>query len=314
MDANNDAVVVGVDGSTTGLAAVRLAADEANRRQRPLRVVHAFVWPKLRVSGKPSPAGPADGGLRQQAERVVDEALTEARAVAPGVAVTGEVVPGFATAVLVGESTRAPLVVIGDHGLGGLTSLLIGSVAVQVTSHAACPVLVARGRPNPTGPVVVGIDGTHLSTEAVAFAVQEAALRRTHVVAVHAYRHPVSTQAGDVLPTVHDRDALRDDEGRVLAESVAGWRERYPQVEINRQLMPGRAAPALVELSHYAQLVVVGGHGRGALTGLLLGSVSQHVLHHAQSPVAVVPHAVVGRPGQHTRTVADPGRPAHPDG
>ncbi|WSN14312.1 universal stress protein [Micromonospora sp. NBC_01699] len=303
-------VVVGVDGSPTGLAAVRLAVDEALRRSRPLRVVHAFVWPKLKVSGKPSPAGPPEGGLRQQAEQVLAEAVAEARAAAPGLSVTGEVVTGFATAVLVGESTNAALVVIGDHGLGGLTSLLIGSVAVQVTSHATSPVLVARGRPDPTGPVVVGIDGSPRSTRAIAFAVDEAALRGTHVVAVHAYRHPVSTQAGDVLPTVHDKQALREDEDRVLAESVAGWRERYPQVEINRQLIPGRAAPALVELSRYAQLVVVGGHGRGALGALLLGSVSQHVLHHAESPVAVVHHTAQVQPEPRTRTVADAGREA----
>lgn len=302
-------VVVGVDGSTTGLAAVRLGADAAQRRGRPLRVVHAFVWPKLKVSGKPSPAGPADGGLRHQAEQVVTEAVAEARATAPRVRVDGEVVAGFATAVLVGESTRADLLVIGDHGLGGLTSLLIGSVAVQVTAHAACPVLVARGRPDATGPIVVGIDGTSLSTRAVGFAVEEAAQRGTHVVAVHAYRHPVSTQPGDVLPAVHDREALRDDEGRVLAESVAGWRQRYPQVEINRQLMPGRAAPALVELSRYAQLVVVGGHGRGALGGLLLGSTSQHVLHHAESPVCVVPHARPEEAEPHARTITDTGHP-----
>ncbi|MFI6760989.1 universal stress protein [Micromonospora sp. NPDC050417] len=304
-------VVVGVDGSSTGLTAVHLAADAAVRRNRPLRVVHAFVWPKLRISGKPSPAGPAEGGLRHQAERVVTEAVAEARAAAPGLPVHGEVVAGFATAVLVGESTRAALVVVGDHGLGGLTSLVIGSVAVQVTTHAAGPVLVARGRPHPTGPVVVGIDGSGLSAKAIEFAVEEASVRRTHVVAVHAYRHPVSTQAGDVLPTVHDRQALRDDEGRVLAESVAGWRERYPQVEINRQLMPGRPAPALVELSRYAQLVVVGGHGRGALSGLLLGSVSQHVLHHAECPVAVVPHPTpIKEP--HPRTITDAGARTHP--
>ncbi|MGW4460985.1 universal stress protein [Micromonospora sp. NPDC004704] len=303
-------VVVGVDGSPTGLNAVRLGVDEALRRSCPLRVVHAFVWPKLKVSGKPSPAGPAEGGLRRQAERVVAEAVDEARAAAPDLQVTGEVVAGFATAVLVGESTAAALVVIGDHGLGGLTSLIIGSVAVQVTAHAASPVLVARGRPDPSGPVVVGIDGSHRSTAALAFAVDEAAMRGTHVVAVHAYRHPVSTQAGDVLPTVHDRDALRDDEGRVLAESVAGWRERYPQVEINRQLIPGRAAPALVELSRYAQLMVVGGHGRGPFGALLLGSVSQHVLHHADSPVMVVRETEPAQPEPHAQTVTDARRDA----
>lgn len=300
-------VVVGVDGSPTGLAAVRLATDAALRRQRALRVVHAFVWPMLRVSGRPSPEGPAEGGLRQQAEQVVTEAVAQARTAAPTLPVSGEVVAGFATAVLVGESTRAALVVIGDHGLGGFTSLLVGSVAVQVTTHAVSPVLIARGRPHPTGPVVVGIDGSASSARAIGFAIEEAALRDTHVVAVHAYRHPVSTGPGDMVPPVHDKEALRADEDRVLSESLAGWRERYPQVEINRQLMPGRPAPALVELSRYAQLVVVGGYGRGALRGLLLGSVSQHVLHHADSPVAVVHHAPPAQPDPKAQTVAESG-------
>jgi nucleotide-binding universal stress UspA family protein len=311
--ANGAPVVVGVDGSPAGLAAVRLAADAALRRHRPLRVVHAFVWPMLRVSGRPSPEGPEEGGLRQQAERVVAEAMAEAHTVAPALPVAGDVVPGFATAVLVGESSGATLVVLGDHGLGGITSLLVGSVAVQVTAHAACPVLIARGRSHPSGPVVVGIDGSAPSDQAVGCAVEEAALRGTHLVAVHAYRHPVSTQAGDMLPPVHDQKALRADEDRVLAESIAGWRERYPQVEINRQLMPGRAASALVELSHHAQLVVVGGHGRGALSGLLLGSVSQHVLHHAGCPVTVVHHQPGAEPEPHAHSLAESGRDTGPE-
>jgi nucleotide-binding universal stress UspA family protein len=311
--ANGAPVVVGVDGSPAGLAAVRLAADAALRRHCPLRVVHAFVWPMLRVSGRPSPEGPEEGGLRQQAERVVAEAVAEAQGVAPALPVAGDVVPGFATAVLVGESTGAALVVLGDHGLGGITSLLVGSVAVQVTAHAACPVLIARGRSHPTGPVVVGIDGSAPSEQSVGCAVEEAALRGTHVVAVHAYRHPVSTQAGDMVPPVYDQKALRADEDRVLAESIAGWRERYPQVEINRQLMPGRAASALVELSHHAQLVVVGGHGRGALSGLLLGSVSQHVLHHAGSPVMVIHHQPATEPDPHAHSLAENGRDTGPE-
>ncbi|MEV0330230.1 universal stress protein [Micromonospora echinospora] len=283
-------VVVGVDGSTSARDAVRVAVREAAARNRSLRVVHAFVWPLLGVPLGPSPDGPPEGGLRNQAARIVTEAVAGAGKVDPEVPVSGVVVDGAPTAVLLAESRDAALVVLGSRGLGGFAGLLIGSSAVQVSAHATGPVLVVRGEPRADGPVVVGVDGSELSDLAVGFAVEEAARRGTELVAVHAWLHPAPLGPGDVLPLVYDLDALAAEEERVLAQAVAGWAERYPDVPIRRRLVRGAPARALVEESESAQLVVVGARGRGGLAGLLLGSVSHAVLHHGRCPVAVVRH------------------------
>lgn len=283
-------VVVGVDGSEQSRQAVRLAAREAAWRHRPLRVVHAFIWPLLRAPLGPSPAGPPEGGLRQQAERVIAEAVAEAQRSQPDVPVTGEVVDGQATVVLLRESREAELMVVGDRGLGGFTGLLLGAVAVQVVEHAPCPVLVARGEDRREGPVLVGVDGSPLSEPAIGFAMEEAAWRGTKVVAVHAWTHPASLGPGDMQPLVYDANASEEDETRALAESLAGWRERFPDVPVETRVVRGRAPRALLDEAEKsgAQLVVVGARGRGGFKGLLLGSVSQAVLHHAPCPVGVV--------------------------
>ncbi|GGM42266.1 universal stress protein [Micromonospora sonchi] len=281
-------VVVGVDGSEIALQAVRAAAREAATRRLPLRIVHAFIWPLMRVPLGPAPGAPADGGLRNQAQRYVDEAVAEAGKAAPEVTVDGAVVEGAASGVLLAESRAAALVVLGSRGLGGFAGLLLGSTAVQVSAHADCPVLVVRGEPPANGPVVVGVDGSELSRQAVGFAFEEAARRDTELVAVHAWLYPTPAGPGDILPLVYDLDAFREQEERVLAESVAEWSERHPEVTVRQRLVRGSPGRALVEQSRTAQLVVVGARGRGPLGGLLLGSVSHAVLHHAESPVAIV--------------------------
>ncbi|HEX5540753.1 MAG TPA: universal stress protein [Micromonospora sp.] len=281
-------VVVGVDGSDQSRAAVPLAAREAAWRHRPLRVVHAFIWPMLRVPLEPPKNGPADGGLRQQADRILDEAMEEARAAQPGLPVSGEVVAGQPAVVLLAEARHAEMVVIGSRGLGGFTGLLLGSVAVQIVEHAPCPVLVARGEERTSGPVLVGVDGSLKSEPAIRFALEEASWRGTGVVAVHAWTHPVSVGPGDMQPLVFDINAIEEDEARALAESMAGWRERYPDVPVETRTVRGRAARALLDEAGDAQLIVVGARGRGGFTGLLLGSVSQAVLHHAPCPVALL--------------------------
>ncbi|TDC36672.1 universal stress protein [Micromonospora sp. 15K316] len=282
------AVVVGVDGSEPALRAVRLAATEAARRRRPLRVVHGFIWPLLHVPLTAPAGAPPGGGLREQAERIVAAAVAEAETAAPGVRVSGEIIDGEAAAVLLGETTTAAMIVLGDRGLGGFSALVVGSVAIQVASYADCPVLVARGELRTGGPVVVGVDGSELSTLALGFAADAAAARETDLVALHAYRHPTSTGPGDMQPLVYDEGLLHGEQEQVLAESTAGLGERYPRLRVTRRAVRARPGRALTDASRTAQLVVVGGKGRGEFTGLLLGSVSQSVLHHADCPVAVV--------------------------
>ena len=282
-------IVVGVDGSASSLAAVDLAAEEARLRRVPLRVVHAFVWPYLGVPLGPSPFGPSEGGLQHEAERVVAEAVERARKAGPEVDVDGEVVTGGAAAVLVAECREAAMVVVGDRGLGGFSGLLIGSVAVQLAAHADCPVLVVRGQPHPSGPVVLGVDGSPEASAAIAHAFDEAWLREAPLVALHAWLDPVAREPGDMLPLVYDMDQIRNEEARVLAEAVAGRRAEYPDVAVREELVRAPARAALIDRSVEAQLLVVGTRGQGGIRGLLLGSVSLAVLHHAACPVLAVP-------------------------
>lgn len=286
-DAAGAAVVVGVDGSPQSLNAVVLAGQLASERQRPLHVVHAFIWPLMHVPLGPAPGAPAEGGLEHAAQQIVDEAMAQIRAARPELTVTGEVIVGTAAAALIGASADAALLVVGDRGLGGFGSLLLGSVAVETSAHAACPVVVARGEPR-DGDILVGVDGSPGGGKALEFAFDEAARRGVGVVALHAYTHPISNFPGDMLLPVYDPDQLAAEENAVLHEAIVGFGERYPDVPLRPLLVRNPAARALVEESGKAALTVVGSRGFGGFRGLLVGSVSQAVMHHAESPVAIV--------------------------
>jgi nucleotide-binding universal stress UspA family protein len=280
-------VVVGVDGSPRSLDAVELAAREAALRNTPLHAVYAYNGA---VPIGPSAASRLEGDLRDDTERIVQEAADRARATAPTVTVTGEVVTGTPTAALLERSCTASLVVVGDRGLGGFSGLLLGSVGVDLSAHAACPVLVARGRPNPDGNVLLGVDGSPASEPAVGFAFEEAALRGADLTALHAWTHPARVEPGDVRPLIYDVAKVRAEEERVLAEALAGWRDKYPDVTVHRHLVRSQTRETLIEATERTQLAVVGSRGLGGFTGLLLRSVSQAVLHHSACPVVVVPH------------------------
>lgn len=284
------AVVVGVDGSESSLAAVEFAAREATLRRRPLRIVHAFIWPNLNVPLGPTPYGPPEGGLRHDAERIVAAAVGRTIATAPDTPVHTDIITGAAAAVLRECSHDATVIVVGDRGLGGFTGLLVGSVAVQLAAHATCPIIVVRGVANQDLPVAVGIDGSPANDPAVGFAFEEAALRGVPLNAIHAWTRPHSTGPGDMLPLVYDVADVEAEETRVLVGALAGWHDKYPDVPVHRTVEHGSPRKALLEATNRAQLMVVGTRGRGGFTGLLLGSVSQAVLHHAACPVAVVPH------------------------
>ena len=284
------AVVAGVDGSECGLQAVRWAAAEALRRQLPLRLVAAHAWPSGGLVGDPGLGVDYRVVLRDVVLGHLATAAADARQVAPELDIEQVEVTGYPVPVLLGESAHAEIVVLGDRGLGGFTGLLIGSVAVEVTAHASCPVIVVRGsEPDRTGPrpepVVVGVDGSPTSEAATAFAFEAASLRRVPLVAVHVWRDVL---VDATMAPLLDWNVIDSDEREVLAERLAGWTEKYPDVPVRRLVARDRPARALVEESGRAQLVVVGSRGRGGFHGLLLGSVSQALLHNAHCPVAVV--------------------------
>jgi nucleotide-binding universal stress UspA family protein len=289
MEVEAMTVIVGVDGSPSALDAVRMGAMEARWRDCPLRIVHAFIWPWMNVPLGPLQEGPSDGGLRHDAERILAEAVTVAGETNPSVQVSSQLVTGAPAPVLLDAAQDADLVVLGDRGLGGFSGLLVGSVAVQMAAHCTVPVLVAKNYSGSLGPVVAGVDGAAESASALNVAFQEADFRRVDLVTVHSWTGPVSTGPGDMLSLVYDVDAVRRKEEAVLAQALAAHAESFPDVMVRGEVVHGRAAKTLVQYSKQAQLVVVGARGRGGFAGLLLGSVSQQVLHHSECPVLIVP-------------------------
>lgn len=282
-------IVAGVDGSATALHAVRWAAREAARRKAPLRLVHvSYLMPEA------ARHLPDDlDGLLDQRRQWLAQAVDAARAVAGPIEIGTELRDGTVAKAFVEESASARLIVLGQRGLEGFSDLLLGSVPAAVAAHAHCPVVVLRSStmdtpPSATGPVVVGVDGSALSDAAVAFAFDAASVRGVPLVAVHAWLDIHLAGAWTPLPMIIDWERIEADEHRVLAERLAGWQEKYPEVEVRPVVAKDRPAHALFTAARAAQLVVVGSRGRGAVTSIGLGSVSHTVLRHAPCPVAIV--------------------------
>ncbi len=288
-------VVVGVDGSAEALRAVRWAVPEARRRRAVLRLVTAFPWTDDRMVGIPGLGSGAYGDrLRAAAQRALTAAAAAATALDPDLRVEEELVVGYPVGVLVARSRSAELLVVADHGRGRVVLLLAGSVAVGVAAQAACPVVVVRGGDpavRPSGgridqrPVVVGVDGTALSDAALAFAFDAASERHAPLVAVHTW---LDVLADPEMAALIDRRGHAEDQDVALAERLAGWCEKFPDVAVERVVVETRACRVLLERSRRAQLVVVGSRGHGEVVGLLLGSISSTMVHRAGCPVAVV--------------------------
>ena len=286
MDARRT-VVVGVDGSAQALRAVRWAVPEARRRQAVLRLINAFAWTDDRLVGLPglgsAPYGEHLRGVAQEGLAAAEAAAVE---VDPDVSVERELVLGFPGGVLREQSQTAELLVVGDQGRGRIASALAGSVALGVAARSACPIVVVRGTsPIPDGPVVVGIDGTPLSEAAIPFAFDEAAARRVPLVAVHTWLDELNDPA---LAELVDWQSAAVQAEEVLAERLAGWGEKYPDVPVQRLVARGLAGHALLDQAATAQLVVVGSRGHGEIAGLLLDSVGNALVHKAGCPVAIV--------------------------
>jgi nucleotide-binding universal stress UspA family protein len=282
-------IIAGVDGSPASNAAVCWAARDAVIRHVPLTLVHV-----VNPGASPWSQAPLLDGFavwqENEGRRVLADALKIARdtaTVKSGIPIESELIFSATVPTLVDLSKEAELMVVGTYGRGALARGLLGSVSSGLVRHAQCPVAVIRDEeprmPHPAqAPVLVGIDGSPASELATAIAFDEASRRHVGLIALHAW----SDREIFELPGL-DWSAVKAEEERLLAEGLAGWQERYPDVTVHRLLVCDRPARVLVETSETAQLVVVGSHGRGGFTGMLLGSVSNAVVQSIRMPVIV---------------------------
>jgi nucleotide-binding universal stress UspA family protein len=280
-------VVVGVDESQTSLRAARFGAEEARQRNAPLRIVHAISWPLDRTT-IPGIDLDLHDQLRVGEATVAQLAVEAIAGMLPDERISTVVEDGPPVDVLEAASADAQLVVVGSRGIGGVAGLLVGSTASGLVAHAHCPVIVLHDdravRVSERRSVVVGVQGSQDDEQVLAFAFGEAAARHTDLVAVHAWQVVVLETSLRSLGPLVDWAGVAAEEGRLLGETLSGWRDKEPDVPVREVVMRDRPAVALVAAATTAQLLVVGHRRRKRL-----GSTTHAVLHRTPCPVAVVP-------------------------
>ncbi|MEB3981555.1 universal stress protein [Mycobacterium sp. 663a-19] len=287
-------IVVGVDESPATKVAVRWAARDAELRKIPLTLVHAISPEVARWANARLPAG-LERWQRDRGHRLVDDALgvvKEASQRGGPAGVHTEILSSAAVPTLVDLSKNARLVVLGCRGSGRWPGRLIGSVSSGLLRYAHCPVAIVHDDDAPIphssqAPVLVGVDGSPASELATALAFDEASRRNVGLVALHAWSDAdVSEWPGIDWPAT---ESMAEE---VLAERLAGWQERYPDVRVERTVVRDQPARQLVKRSEGAQLIVVGSRGRGGFAGMLVGSVGETVAEMARVPVIVARESV----------------------
>ncbi|MHA7154538.1 universal stress protein [Arthrobacter sp. TMN-50] len=302
-------IVVGVDGSDQSQCALVWAAHEAARRGTRLSVVTAYTVPVFAASSMDAGYATIDDAvIREGAEAVLNQAV--ARVEGLPVEIDPRVESGDAAGVLLELSEEAELIVVGSRGRGGFVGRLLGSVSSAVPAHAKCPTVViplcAARRYDDVGVeppktkgelgltadevehvVVVGVDGSEQARMASLAAAEQAVSRGMPLRVVCSL--PPFTGSLAWVPAPLDREALHADINVSLNAGKAWLQSHFPGLEISVELLDGPPVEVLIENSRTSELLVVGTRGRGGFAGMLLGSTSQGVLHHAKGPVLVVP-------------------------
>ena len=263
-------VVVAVDGSEASLRATEWAAREAARRTAPLRIVSA-PGPQPRMRTYQASPGTVANALRGIAARALAAAVERATEVAPGVVIDTGLLAGPPAVAVSDSGAGAQLLVVGARGAGGFAALTLGSVSRHAATCAPCPTVVVREDTMAVHrEIVVGVRDPDDADDTLGFAFEEAALRGANLTAVHA-----ATATAAAAAVRHLEGALR------------GWRQKYPDVGVDADVVHCHPARLLASLSARADLVIIGRHGTA---GGRDGSLIQHaVLGHAHGPVAIVP-------------------------
>jgi nucleotide-binding universal stress UspA family protein len=265
------AILVAYDGSSHSDTALEWAAATAALEGRSVCAVSV-------AEARANADWDADDDLRRKVKTVLEAAGADG---------TFEEAAGGVEAVLLERSRCAHVLVAGTRGRGRTANTLLGSVSQHLARHAPCPLIVCCPPADPAvARIVAGVDGSPQSIAALRFACHRASFTKESVVALHAWKpgHVDLGYSGQLPEAVGQRSEAAE---ALLDECIAGVRAEYPDVAIEPDSVSLPPTQALTEASARASLVVTGSRGRGVVAGLLLGSVSQHLLNHAQSPVAV---------------------------
>ncbi len=286
------AVVVGVDGSDDGSAALEWASRQAAVDHRALVLLHAADAPAIyahaSVPGSSfDPTGLVDDAI-EAGHRLCREARERVVSRRPGAAVTTCVGSEDPRQALLHASERASLVVLGSRGRGPVASLLLGSVSIAVSRHASCPLVVVRPdqQDTPDLPVVAAVDAGPGSRPVLEFAFRHASTHARPLTVLHTRPDLLAMiyGLGELTPPVDIEDANLS-----LAEALAGFAEKFPDVPVHRELRGELTLDALLQLAEGASLVVVGRRHPAGLRGALHAGLATPVLEKSPCPVAVVP-------------------------
>lgn len=276
-------ILVGIDPARDCHMQLAWAADDAHRRRRPLRLLVAVPAPHH--------VQHVDASTRMKAqlregERALAAAASWVRERHDDVEVATDVLDGHPAHVLIRQSGRARMIVLGSRHLSRTEEFLsAGSLVVPVSAQARCPVAVvgdAEHVTQETPYLVVGVDGSESSGAALALAFEEASLRGATLRALWVWQPPV-------LFSLKDEPTLVQTQRSLLSETVAGWAEKYPDVALTHEVLVGHPVEELARAAEHALAVVVGRRGNGGYMGMRLGSVVHGLLHRAHCPVITVP-------------------------
>jgi len=293
-------IVVGVDGSDGCRPALAWAFEAAARRGAELQVRSAFPVETFWLDPQPMDTDHV-ARIRADTEARAREVVEEVRHDLPGTP-TGAVrvhvvaVAGPAAQRLVEATGTADLLVVGSRGRGGVSSTLLGSVALHCSTHAECPVVVVHparqhavaavpGRPR----VVVGLDDPAHAAGPLLRAAEEAAGLAALLEVVLAYEAPNywSDLYALMAPPLGETHQQAFQRGSALVADVLGP-EGLERGDVRVVAVRGRAGEVLVQEAEGAALLVVGSRSRSRLEGMLLGSVALHCVVHAPCPAMVV--------------------------
>jgi nucleotide-binding universal stress UspA family protein len=270
-------IIVGVSGPKNAYPAIEWALAYAPGAQAEVELVHV-----VDLSWRTSPAPFAETALLA-AERELRDLAARYSAQA-GAPVHATALVGHPVRALVDHAAGAGMIVLGTHhdDAGGHR---FNTFAARVAGRAGVSTVVVPHLTAEGSGIVVGVDGSELSVAPLAFAAREADRLGEKLTVVHSWHAPRPWADGEVAgwPATPE-----DEERRVLAESVAGLAQSYPDLAVTSLVVFARAADALYDAARGARMLVVGSHGRQGLEKAWLGSTSEELVLAPPTTIAVI--------------------------